>query len=41
MKNINITNMPDIPFDVQEAVNQLRINLGFTGENIKVIMVTS
>lgn len=41
MKAINITNMPDIPFDVQEAVNQLRINLGFTGENIKVIMVTS
>lgn len=41
MKAINFTNMPDIPFDVQEAVNQLRINLGFTGENIKVIMVTS
>lgn len=41
MKSLNITNMPNIPFDVQEAVNQLRINLGFTGENIKVIMVTS
>ena len=41
MKSLNITNMPEIPFDVQEAVNQLRINLGFTGESIKVIMVTS
>lgn len=41
MKTMNITNMPEIPFDVQEAVNQLRINLGFTGESIKVIMVTS
>ena len=41
MKNINITKMPELPFDVQEAVNQLRINIGFTGDSIKTIMVTS
>lgn len=41
MNNLTITNMPNLSFDVQEAINQLRINLGFTGENIKVIMVTS
>lgn len=41
MKNLNITNLPNLPFDVQEAVNQLRINLGFTGDSIKTIMITS
>ncbi len=41
MPMLNITNMPELSFDVQEAVNQLRINLGFSGENIKTIMVTS
>ncbi|MBR3311395.1 MAG: CpsD/CapB family tyrosine-protein kinase [Solobacterium sp.] len=41
MNSISITNMPELSFDVQEAINQLRINLGFTGESIKVIMVTS
>lgn len=41
MNTMNITNVPDLSFDVQEAVNQLRINLGFTGESIKVIMITS
>lgn len=41
MKFLNITKMPDLPFDVAEALNQLRINLGFSGENIKVIMTTS
>ena len=41
MNSLNITNVPNLSFDVQEAINQLRINLGFTGESIKVIMVTS
>lgn len=41
MNNLTITNMPNLSFDVQEAINQLRVNLGFTGETIKVIMVTS
>ena len=38
---MTIENLPDLPFDVQEAINQLRINLNFTGEQIKTIMVTS
>ena len=41
MNNLVITNMPELSFDAQEAVNQLRVNLGFTGETIKVIMITS
>ncbi len=41
MKNLKMTKMPELPFDVQEAVNQLRVNIGFTGDSIKTIMVTS
>ncbi len=41
MKRITMTKMPELPFDVQESVNQLRVNLGFSGENIRTIMVTS
>ena len=41
MKNLELKNMPEISFDVQEALNQFRINLGFCGKNIKKIMITS
>ena len=41
MKSIELKNLPELPFDVQEALNQFRINLGFCGENIKKIMITS
>ncbi len=41
MKAIELKNLPDLPFDVQETLNQFRINLGFCGENIKKIMITS
>ncbi len=41
MRTIELKNLPDLPFDVQEALNQFRINLGFCGENIKKIMITS
>ena len=41
MNQLTVSNMPELSFDVQEAVNQLRINLGFTGEDINTIMVTS
>lgn len=33
--------MPALPFDVAEALNQLRINLGFSGDQMKTIMITS
>ncbi|OUP27855.1 CpsD/CapB family tyrosine-protein kinase [Faecalibacterium sp. An192] len=41
MKELEIKKLPELPFDVTEALNQLRINLGFCGEQIKTIMVTS
>ena len=41
MKELTIKNMPTLPFEVSEALNQLRVNLGFCGDNIKTIMVTS
>ena len=41
MNSLVIKNLPELPFAVEEAVNQLRINLGFCGEQIKTIMITS
>lgn len=41
MKKLTINNLPELPWDVSEAINQLRVNLTFTGTNIKTIMVTS
>lgn len=41
MKQLELKNLPELSFDVQEALNQFRINLGFCGDNIKKIMVTS
>ena len=41
MKELEIKKIPELPFDVTEALNQLRINLGFCGDQIKTVMVTS
>jgi capsular exopolysaccharide synthesis family protein len=41
LNTLNIQNFPPLPFRIQESLNQLRINLSFFGEDIKVIMVTS
>ena len=41
MKELTIKTMPKLPFEVNEALNQLRVNLGFCGDNIRTIMVTS
>ena len=41
MKTLVIDQMPQLPFQVSEAINQLRINLGFCGSQIKTIMITS
>ena len=41
MKDMFVGNMPDLPFDLTESLNQLRVSLGFAGENIKTIEVTS
>ena len=41
MNNLFIKNLPGLPFAVEEAINQLRINLGFCGDQIKTIMIAS
>ena len=41
MNKLIIQNLPELPFDVEEAINQLRVNLGFCGDQIKTIIVTS
>lgn len=41
MKEAKMSNFVDLPFSVEESLNQLRINLGFSGEDIRTIMITS
>ena len=41
MKSLTINKLPDLPFDVSEAINQLRINLSFAGTNVKKVLITS
>ena len=41
MKENENNKLPNLPFDRSEALNQLRINLGCCGDQIKTIMVTS
>ena len=41
MKKIVIENLPELPYYITEALNQLRISLSFSGQDVKSIMVTS
>lgn len=41
MRKLNIKNMPQLPFNTAEALQQLRVNLGFCGDDIKTVMMTS
>jgi capsular exopolysaccharide synthesis family protein len=41
MRRIEIENMPELPYAVEEALNRLRINTNFLGNEIKKIMVVS
>ena len=41
MRELEINKMPELPFNVTEALNQLRINLSFCGDQIKTVMMTS
>lgn len=41
MKDLQVNNFPELSFDVTEALNQLRVNLGFCGDDIKKVMITS
>ena len=40
-RKVKITNMVELPYAVEEAMNRLRINIGFLGNDIKKIMVIS
>ena len=41
MRTLLVQDMPEPPYFVSEALNQLRISLSFAGENVKTIMITS
>ncbi|MGN0706784.1 MAG: CpsD/CapB family tyrosine-protein kinase [Faecalibacterium sp.] len=41
MKQMKVEKIPQLPFDVSEALNQLRVNLSFCGNDVKTIMITS
>ena len=41
MGKVMIGNLPDPPYAIEEAVNRLRINLGFLGKDIRKVMVIS
>lgn len=41
MSKIEMTNFPELPYAVEEAVNRLRINISFLGNDVKKIMVIS
>ena len=40
-KNAKIENMPQLPYAVEEAINRLRVNVSFLGNEVKKIMVIS
>lgn len=41
MKNAVLKRLPELSFYQKEAINQLRINIGLCGQDVKTIMVTS
>lgn len=41
MNHLTIQYLPELPFEVEESINQLRVNLGFCGDRIKTVMITS
>jgi capsular exopolysaccharide synthesis family protein len=41
MRHLEIKQMPELPYAVEEAMNRLRINVGFCGKQYKKIIVIS
>lgn len=41
LQPLNINNMPELPYAIEEALNRLRINISFLSEDIRKIMVIS
>ncbi len=40
-QTVHINNMPELPFAMEEAINRLRINVGFSSSDIKKVLVIS
>ena len=41
LRKIEMDDLPELPYAVEEALNRLRVNISFLGSDIKTIMVTS
>ena len=41
MKTVTVSNVGELPYAMEEAINRLRVNVGFFGENVRRIAVTS
>lgn len=41
MNKVNIANMSELPYAMEEAINRLRINISFLGKDVRKIMVIS
>jgi capsular exopolysaccharide synthesis family protein len=41
MRQIKIENMPTLPYEMEEAINRLRVNISFLGSGVKKILVVS
>lgn len=41
MSKLSIKNLPELPYAMEEAINRLRININFLGDDVKKIMIIS
>ena len=41
MNQVTVTNLTELPYAMEEAVNRLRVNVGFLGEDIRKVMIIS
>ena len=41
MNQVTVTNMTELPYAMEEAINRLRVNVGFLGEDIRKVMIIS
>lgn len=41
MNTLTLKNLTTLPYDVEEALNRLRVNIGFCGKQYKKILITS
>ena len=41
MNQVTVTNLTELPYAMEEAINRLRVNVGFLGEDIRKVMIIS